>query len=69
MRRYEEYVGKRVMGISLKKNKKTKKLKCTFFYTSARKQKERKTEEEVGGPGERRSEREGTVRRGGVRPS
>ena len=32
-------------------------------------QKERKTEEEVGGPCERRSEREGTVGRGGVRPS
>ena len=30
---------------------------------------ERKTEEEVGGLCERRSEREGTVRRGGVRPS
>ena len=30
---------------------------------------ERKTEEEAGGPCERRSEREGTVGRGGVRPS
>ena len=38
-------------------------------YRSAMKQKERKTEEEVGGPCERRSEREGAVRRGGVRPS
>ena len=38
-------------------------------YISARKQKGRKTEEEVGGLCERRSEREGTVRRGGVRPS
>ena len=38
-------------------------------YRSARKQKERKTEEEVGGLCERRSEREGTVGRGGVRPS
>ena len=32
-------------------------------------QKERKTEEEAGGPCERRSEREGTVGRRGVRPS
>ena len=38
-------------------------------YRSARKQKERKTEEEVGGLCERRSEREGTVMRGGVRLS
>ena len=38
-------------------------------YRSARKQKERKTEEEVSGLCERRSEREETVRRGGVRPS
>ena len=37
-------------------------------YRSTRKQKERKTEE-VGGLCERRSERERTVRRGGVRPS
>ena len=37
-------------------------------HRSARKRKERKTEDEVGGPCERRSEREGTVRRGGVRP-
>ena len=38
-------------------------------YRSAKKQKERKTEEEVGGLRGSRSEREGTVRRGGVRPS
>ena len=38
-------------------------------YRIERKQMERKTEEEVGGLCERRSEREGTVRRGGVRPS
>ena len=38
-------------------------------YRSAQKQKERKTEEEVGGLCERRSGREGTVRRGGIRPS
>ena len=37
-------------------------------YRSSMQQKERKTEEEVGGLCERRSEREGTVRRG-VRPS
>ena len=47
MRRDDEYVGKRAMGIGW----------------------ERKTEEEVGGLCERRSEREGTVRRGGVRLS
>ena len=38
-------------------------------YRSAMKQKERKSEEEVDGLCERRSEREGTVGRGGVRPS
>ena len=38
-------------------------------YRSARQREERKTEEEVGGLCERRSEREGTARRGGVRPS
>ena len=39
-------------------------------YISARKQKERRTEQEVGGLCERRPEREGiVVRRGGVRPS
>ena len=46
------YVGKRATGI----------------HRSARKQKERKTEE-VCGLCERRSGREGTARRGGVRPS
>ena len=51
--RRDEYVGKRAM----------------HGYRSASKQKERKTEEEVGGLCERRSVREGTVRRGGIRPS
>ena len=38
-------------------------------YRSARKPKERKTEEDVGGRCGRRSEREGAVRRGGISPS